>query len=334
MAKHSKNISNDFYYIKSGQANSNLPNEKEKKKKVKEREKRIRERKKEAEVNLDKDLETVINMTNKNRLKKEEQKRKAENKKIQKKKKKFKKIKFFLKLFVFIGLIAGATVFALTSPIFNIKDIKVLNNTLVSSETIVSLSELKPGQNIFKFLNTQVSEKLKQNPYIEEVKIHRKLPATIEIDVTERQPKFSVDFMGKFAYIDDQGYILEISEDSKGLPIMIGVETPEEEINAGGRLNNEDLEKLEDVLEIYFAFEANGLASKITSIDISSKNEYSIYLGEEQKTIHIGDNTNLNSKLTYILAILEHEKGKAGDIYVNGDFNNKFQPYFREKVTI
>ena len=273
-------------------------------------------------------------MTNKNRLKKEEQKRKEENRKIQKKKKKYKKIKFFLKLFVLIGLIAGATVFALTSPIFNIKDIKVLNNTLVSSETIVSLSELKQGQNIFKFYGTQVSEKIKQNPYIEEVKIHRKLPATIEIDVTERQPKFSIDFMGKFAYIDDQGYILEISEDSKGLPIIRGVGTPEEEINAGGRLNNEDLEKLEDVLEIYFAFEANGLASKITSIDITSKNEYSIYLEEELKTIHLGDNSNLNSKVTYILAILEHEKGKAGDIYVNGDFNNKFQPYFREKVTI
>ena len=28
----------------------------------------------------------------------------------------------------------------------------------------------------------------------------------------------------------------------------------------------------------------------------------------------------------------EAEKGKQGDIFVNGDLNNKFQPYFREKV--
>ena len=28
------------------------------------------------------------------------------------------------------------------------------------------------------------------------------------------------------------------------------------------------------------------------------------------------------------------KKGKKGDIYVNGDLNNKFQPYFRESVTV
>ena len=36
--------------------------------------------------------------------------------------------------------------------------------------------------------------------------------------------------------------------------------------------------------------------------------------------------------MLYILAIMEQEDGKEGDIYVNGDLNNKFQPYFREKV--
>jgi len=36
--------------------------------------------------------------------------------------------------------------------------------------------------------------------------------------------------------------------------------------------------------------------------------------------------------MLYILAIIEKEKDKEGDIFVNGDLNNKFQPYFREKV--
>ena len=34
------------------------------------------------------------------------------------------------------------------------------------------------------------------------------------------------------------------------------------------------------------------------------------------------------------MAIIEAEKGKQGDIFVNGDLNNKFQPYFREKVQL
>ena len=36
--------------------------------------------------------------------------------------------------------------------------------------------------------------------------------------------------------------------------------------------------------------------------------------------------------MLYAISIMEKEKQIEGDIYVNGDLNNKFQPYFREKV--
>ena len=74
------------------------------------------------------------------------------------------------------------------------------------------------------------------------------------------------------------------------------------------------------------------LNGKVTSIDITNKNEYSIYLEQEKKTIHLGDSSNLSNKMLYVVAILEQEKDKEGEIFVNGDLNNKFQPYFREKV--
>ena len=44
------------------------------------------------------------------------------------------------------------------------------------------------------------------------------------------------------------------------------------------------------------------------------------------------NSTNLSNKMLYVISIIEAEKGKQGDIFVNGDLNNKFQPYFREKV--
>ena len=156
----------------------------------------------------------------------------------------------------------------------------------------------------------------------------------MQIEVEERKPRYSVDFMGKYVYINSQGYFLEISEDSKGLPIILGMVTSEEQIVPNNRLCNEDLEKLEDVIKIMDVAKENELDTKITSIDISNKNEYIIYLEEESKRVHIGDNSNLSNKMLYVVAIIEQEKDKAGDIYVNGDLNNKFQPYFREKVEI
>ena len=93
-----------------------------------------------------------------------------------------------------------------------------------------------------------------------------------------------------------------------------------------------DLSRLEDTIKILNSANENNLEGKVTSIDISDKNEYSIYIESEKKRVHLGDSTNLSNKMLYILAIIEKEKDKEGDIFVNGDLNNKFQPYFREKV--
>ena len=76
------------------------------------------------------------------------------------------------------------------------------------------------------------------------------------------------------------------------------------------------------------------LQEKITSINIANKNEYSIYLEEEKKRIHLGDNSNLSNKMLYANAIIEKEKGKAGEIFANGELNNKFKVYFRESLNV
>lgn len=322
---------NMYYLNNNGQANYKFVDEEAKKKK--EREKRIKEnRKKESTDEFDMDTEMVIQMTNKNKIKKEEEQRKIQNKKEIKRKKKNRRIKFFVKLVLFIGIISGGIIFALVSPIFNIKEIKVINNQNVSSDTIISLSGLTTEENIFKFFSEKSAKKIKENPYIANAKIHRKIPNTIEIDVKEREPKYNIKILESYVHISTQGYILEISEDGKGLPIIIGIKTPEEEIEAGKRLNGEDLNKLEDVIKIMNLAQKNGLDRKVTTIDISSKNKYSIYIEEENKTIHLGDNTNLSDKMLNAVTIMQKEKDKAGEIFVNGDLNNKFQPYFREKV--
>lgn len=282
-------------------------------------------------VGFDVETETVIHMTNRNRIKKEVQQKKKMDIKEKKRIKRNKRLKVFLSIFLFVALIGGSIIFALTSPIFNIKEIAVVNNEILSSETIISLSGLKPDENIFKFNKNDVLNKIKENPYIESVEIKRKLPSNIEIDVKERIPKFSIDYMEKYVYINNQGYLLEIAEESKDLPIIYGA-TMEEELNLGKRLNNEDLDKLEDVIKIMSSSIENGLEGKIKSIDITDKNDYIIYIEEQQKKIHLGDVSNLSNKMLYILAIMEQETGKEGEIFVNGDINNKFQPYFREKT--
>jgi len=167
---------------------------------------------------------------------------------------------------------------------------------------------------------------------IEDVKIRRVLPNKVHIEVTEREPKFSIPVLGEFAYMSTQGYILEITQNGLNLPIIYGLQTAEENIAVGNRIADEDLTSLETILKIMNAMNDSELSEKVTSIDISDKNDYSIYMQEERKTIHLGDASNLSNKMLYVMAILEEEKDVSGEIFANGDLNSDFRVYFREEV--
>lgn len=306
--------------------------EKANKKKAKERVKRIKQRKSEQKTQFDFDTETVIGMTNKNNKNKQHNIQRKMTKKQAKVERKKKKIKRIIKLITLFLLIIGGNVFALVSPIFNIKEIQVSDNNQIATETIVSLSQLQLGQNLFRFNKNKIEKEIKTNPYIESVTIKRKIPSKIEITVKERNKNFNVEFLNGYAYINNQGYILEISEQKLDLPIIQGISTDAELIVEGNRLNAEDLEKIETVIQIMNICKNYELDQKVSAIDITNKNNYVIYMDEEKKIINLGDKSNLTTKMLYVPTIIKENEGKEGIIYVNGDVNNSFKPRFKEKV--
>ena len=235
-------------------------------------------------------------------------------------------------MLILLLVLLGLFVYLMLSPIFNIKNINVEGNSKISTEQIISISGIKKDVNMFKISNRYTKNAIKQNPYIDKVEIKRKIPDTISIVVTERQASFMLEHGSSFAYIDSQGYILEISAETLENKIKInGYKTEEENITPGKRLCEEDLERLNDVLKIISAAENVGIENLITSINVENKYEYSLYLDSEQKTVYIGDSTNLDTKMLYVKVILEKEKENAGEIFVNMDLNQK-NPFFREKV--
>ena len=156
MAKKLKEADMNLYYINQGQSKKNNIEDRMKRKKAKEREKRIKQNKEQKKDEFDRDTETVIQMTNKNKIKKEEEQRKKITKQERKRKKRNRRIKFVLKTVLFLGIIIGGTVFAMTSPIFDIKNIEVSNNNIISAETIIRLSGLSTENNIFQYKRTEV----------------------------------------------------------------------------------------------------------------------------------------------------------------------------------
>ncbi|MBE5806602.1 MAG: FtsQ-type POTRA domain-containing protein [Clostridiales bacterium] len=245
------------------------------------------------------------------------------------KKRVIRKILLFL---FFIVLLVVGIIYLMLSPMFNIKSIEVINNCYINSNEIIQTSGIQINQNTFKFSKKEVKNKILLNPYIEDIDIHRDLiNNSVKIDIKERIATLMLEYGNSYVYINNQGYILEISNEKIEAPILKGYKTALEEIKVGNRLNKEDLERLDMVLNIIEVAESNNIDKLITQIDIKDKNEYILYMFSEDKTIYLGKCSNLSTQMLYIKEMLEREKGIEGEFFVDMDLNIS-NPVFREKV--
>ena len=249
-----------------------------------------------------------------------------------KKPKKTNKNSKVIKYLCIMFLLIIAILLLFMSPIFTLEEININGNTKITTNECIELTGLEIGQNIYKLNKMQIKNNLKQNAYIENVSISRKLPNKIEITITERKTTYQLELENnEYAYINNQGYILEKSNTKLETIIITGFSTEIENINVGNRINETDLERLETVLKIVDSAESNGIIEHITKIDIQNKNDYKLILEGEKKTVYIGDASSISTRMLYIKAILEKEKGIEGEIFVNGNLNVD-KAFFREKV--
>ncbi len=229
------------------------------------------------------------------------------------------------------SILLGGGICFLLSPFFNVTEIKVIGNERIDSNEIISLSGIQLEENTFKIEGYKAQQNIKENTYIDTVTVKRKLPNKIEIKVEERKPTFMLAFANAYIYINNQGYLLEVSNTALDVPIITGFLTKEEELHPGNRLCSEDLQRLEQTLQIIKSAEINGIGNLITKINIEDKQNYILELKSEKKSIHIGDSSNLSTKMLYIISILDENKGIEGEIFVNTDLNNK-GAIFRKKI--
>lgn len=261
---------------------------------------------------------------NKNRKKKKKKLKRSSNESPGVIRKGLEKIKYIL---IIIALIVGA-ILVIYSPMFNIKSIEVEGNERLSNDKIIEISGLKNDVNMFKYTKVQIVNSLTKNAYIESVEVTRKLPGTIGIKVTERHPTFMLQFADSFVYINNQGYILEISNEKIDTPIIVGFKTDLNNIKPGHRVDIEDLKQLNMVIKIIGICEDNDITGVVTKVDVSNPKNYTLILEGQGKTVYLGDGNELTSRILYLKAILESSEGKEGTIFLDVDLNTQ-KAYFR-----
>lgn len=225
------------------------------------------------------------------------------------------------KTLLIVTLIVFASGLIGISGVFNISKIVVEGNVTISEEQIVSFSGIEKGTNVFAISKSDVVAKIKENSYVDTVRVKRCLPDTIKLVIKERQAQYALPLANSYVYIDEQGYILQISNDLPTVPVLLGFITDLSNVKENSRLEESDLAKIKMVMKIMEIAAHHQLENLITKVDISNEENYALYFDTEGKIAYLGNGTELNTRFLYIKGILKEQQGRTGKIYVNMDLN-------------
>ena len=227
--------------------------------------------------------------------------------------------------FLAIGITLSLTIF------FNITDINVTGSGIYTAEEVVQHATIEIGENLFLIDTQACIEKLTESlPYIYDVKITRKLPTTLNIEITDATPFLAIGNYD-FTYIltDDRLKVLELTAAEKPDSAIMLSETALIGGAPGSALEFEDEENAQCVKSLVEAIKAVDMM-EATSITCKDKNNnYIVY--DERITFKLGNCNNLEAKINRGLAVCEelneHNDSIRGTINLSVDK----QSYFSEE---
>lgn len=232
---------------------------------------------------------------------------------------------FFLRrmVFVFLIFIIFLLVF-MNSPIFDVKNVNISGNKVLSKEYITQeLNNIFHKNIIFDSMNFNLST-LSENKYVKNIHYKKKYPNTINVIIEEHNIDYFIHSNGLYYIFDRDSKLIDILDDKPDFDIMeiLGVKIfPELEIDQNifskdGR-EVQWLKNLSDLLDL------NKSNIKFDYVDLSDV--HNVILGYNEMEIKIGSNSDLREKLNIVInTINSNEKIKDSTGYI--DVRSKNHP--------
>lgn len=103
----------------------------------------------------------------------------------------------------------GAAYFAATWSGFHVRVITIRGTQVVSEQDVLGKAAINVRQNLWLQNMRAAAARIQSIPYIKVAALHRRLPADLYIDITERTPNAVIDAGAGTALIDADGRVLE-----------------------------------------------------------------------------------------------------------------------------
>ncbi|MCJ7691233.1 MAG: FtsQ-type POTRA domain-containing protein [Clostridiaceae bacterium] len=243
----------------------------------------------------------------------------ANSEKLLNKRKKKKKVRNLMLLVII--MVSTLVTLCLKLPYFNITNVEIVGNVNVSNAKINELVSAHLNNNIFYASFVDSKKQIIKNPYILDVKIKKKLPNKILIEVEERVAVFYGKVKDTYYIIDNEGILLEKKSNIKDMNIvhLVGINLEKCKVGDVILIENRKIEAANDIANIINEYRKTKDNIIISSVDISDVLDVKAFSGK--MCIKFGTTEDLDNKFNKAINIISQPKYKATTGYVDVSFN-------------
>lgn len=221
----------------------------------------------------------------------------------------------------------AAMILAITS-FFRMEHITVTGMSRYSEQEVLDASGLELGGNLYFINKFEVKKELfRRLPYVEEIRINRKLPDTLLIDVRECSAEAAVRDGASYWLLSGNGKLLEQTQ-SLILPCVVleGVELVEPTVSEQAAFEDDSAYRANVALTLLQEAKRRGMHGKIVSLDLSDDTALNMdYLG--RFTVRIPWTADVGYKLDTLDTVVNYlENNETGRIDLMTEGKASFIP--------
>jgi len=194
---------------------------------------------------------------------------------------------FAIVLSISVAIAWGAHRYALTTPRFGVKEFDVRGNRHFSAGELARMAGVDRGVNLFALDTDAAEARLLESPWIRRAKLSRSLPATLRIEVAEREAAAVASIEDVLYLVTTEGEPFKALEarDPSDLPVLTGVSARDFTVDRARAVD-----RLALGLEILREYD--GLPSSRTfepeEVHLSPDGSVVLTVGKRGTTLHLG----------------------------------------------
>ena len=223
-------------------------------------------------------------------------------------------------------VVCAAAVLALTL-FFKVESVEVTGNSRYSAQEIQDACGVSLGDNLYLLSKPDMVQRLHQQlPYIDEVRVTRRLPNTLCIQVTEFSTVYAVEQEGTVWLLTSGGKIVETAAERGDTPLIDGCELLAPSLGGDVSFALELQNRRESLFALLTALESAELTGDVRAIHLGDPTVLSMDY-TERFTVEMPYGADYPRLLRYLTLVIEElETNLTGVIDLTRDGEPHFRP--------